>query len=481
MRVAVGAMKHESNTFTDRTTGTAAFQPVQGDNMYEREDWDESASMGIIDELERQGHEVILTQFAHALPDGIVEEDAHKKLKDGIIDGIEAADTVDAICLDLHGSMYAADESDPEGALLATLRDKVGDAVPIVSSLDMHATVTEQMVDAADGFTAYRTAPHTDVYETGVRAAKLLCTIAEGVDPIVERIRLPMLLAGEQSETDAEPMRGLIEYLEEVEDSEHILSTSYMLGFPWADSPHNGVYAVVVGDRAARESVEDACEKLAAAFWRHHEQFIFTTPAHDFDDALDEAIAESRSPVVIADSGDNPTAGASEHSSFVVERLVERGVEDALVAVVADEDTVTDAERNGIGSQFQCELGYTAPVRKQDPFCASTTVFDTGTAAGIDSAILDIQGVTVVVTAERTAVYDPTFLTELGLELDDYSVVVVKSGYLSPEYQDIASRALLGLTPGETNELIDSLPFESVPRPIYPLDEDISFEPVNDP
>ena len=75
----------------------------------------------------------------------------------------------------------------------------------------------------------------------------------------------------------------------------------------------------------------------------------------------------------------------------------------------------------------------------------------------------------------RTAVYDPEFLTELGLNPFDFEIIVVKSGYLSPEYQAIAARKMLALTPGDTNEILKDIPYQKVPRPIFPLDEDMEW------
>jgi len=81
-----------------------------------------------------------------------------------------------------------------------------------------------------------------------------------------------------------------------------------------------------------------------------------------------------------------------------------------------------------------------------------------------------VEGVTIVIGDKRTAVYDPSILRELGLRPETFDLIVVKSGYLSPEYKAIAGRALLALTPGDTNERLAELPYRRLPRPIFPLD-----------
>lgn len=476
MDVVIGAMKHESNTFTTLRTELEEFDPVEGGAVFDSPRWAEgSATAGIVDALDEGGIDVTPTLFGSSIPSGMVEADAFERMKSAIVDGVREADP-DGVCLDLHGSMYADGESDPEGDLLTSVREVVGDEIPVVCSLDMHATLTDRMVEAADGFTAYRTAPHTDVYDTGFRAGELLRTILErDQSTTVEWIRLPMLLAGEQSETDEPPMCDLIATLEEADETPGVLSTSYLLGFPWADSPHNGVYALGVGEADAAADLRSTVERLATEFWDRHRDFDFTTEAYPLDEALDVALAEPSSPVVISDSGDNPTAGATEDLTIVLERVLERSVADALVAVIADAESYEACETAGEGAEVSLALGRTGPDPDADPLSIDARVVTVDAVDGINAAVVEVADVTVVVTDQRTSVYDPTFLERLGVDPREFAIVIVKSGYLSPAYQSLAGREVLALTPGDTNEILDELPYESVPRPIYPLDTDVDW------
>lgn len=475
MRVAIGAMKHESNTFTDRRTTLSAFDPVTGPTALDG-DWGEgTATAGIVDTLESAGHEVVATRFGHALPSGVVERDAFEYLAGGIVEGVRGADP-DAVCLDLHGSMCAEEVPDPEGVLLADVRRVVGD-VPVVASLDMHATVTETMVESLDGVAAYRTAPHTDVYDSGVRAARILCRVADGAETAVERVRVPMLLSGEQSETDAPPMDDLIGALDDADDRPGVFESAYLLGFPWADSPHGGCFAVATGDADAREQVRETAWSLAERFWARHEAFEFTTEAYPLGEAVEEALATEGAPVVISDAGDNPTAGASEDLTVVDSHLREHGVTDALVAVVADPDALAACREAGEGGTVTLELGRVAHRTDAPGFEMVATVETVGTADGVPAAVVESGGVRTVVTGERTRVTDPGFLRELNEEPAEYEIVVVKAGYQSPAYQDIAARSILALTPGDTNCVLAALPYERVPRPIYPLDPEMEWAP----
>lgn len=478
-RVAVGALKHESNTFTSRRTDYATFDPVEGAAVWDSE-WDEgSATAGFRDRLTAaRDVSLVETLFAHALPDGVVEGDAYERLRGGIVEPIrESAPDLDAVYLDLHGSMYAEGEDDPEGDLLTAVREAVGPETPVVASLDMHATVTERMVAAADGFAAYRTAPHTDVYETGERAAGVLEQLLAGAETTVAWERLPVLLAGERSETDAEPMRSLIAALESADDRAGVLDASYLLGFPWADSPHSGCYAVVTAtdERAAGDAARDLGER----FWERRTDFEFTAEAERLGPALDALGDEDRSPVFLSDSGDNPTAGARQDLTIVAEALLERGVDDALVGAVADPGAQAACAEAGEGATLDLELGRTGVADDAPPLRREATVERTGTACGVAAVAVDLSGLTVLVTAERVGAFDPALFTDLGYDPARYRVVVVKLGYLSPALYDIAERHVLLLTPGDTNELLAELDYEAVPRPILPLDdpEAVTWEP----
>ncbi|MFB6135385.1 MAG: M81 family metallopeptidase [Halobacteriaceae archaeon] len=476
MRIAIGSMSHETNTFTDRRTGLDEFRTAAGEDLL-----DGSARWGslggLADVLEEAGVDVAPTYAARALPGGVVEPDAFRTVRERVVSGVRDADP-DGVCLALHGSMYVDGDPDPEGTLLAAVRDAVGPDVPVVAALDMHATVTEAMVANLDGVAGYRTAPHTDTRETGERAAALLLDAVRGdAEPVLSWRRMPMLLAGERSETEAEPMRSLMDRLREAERRDGLLDASYFLGFPWCDTPHAGVHAVVVGDAAAGADAGDAADELAAAFWERRETFDFTTEAHDPDGALDEAAATAGAPVVVADTGDIPGAGAREDTVDLLAAVAERGdLGRALVAVVADPDALAACRAAGEGGRVETDLGRF--VSDGDPFPLGGDVTAVRRVEGVTAALVDAGGAEVLVTDERTNLHrDPDYLREFGVAPTDFDLVAMKSGYLSPAWKEVAARRLFALTPGDTNQVLADLPFEEVPRPLYPLDEDARWSP----
>ncbi|SFR67004.1 Microcystin degradation protein MlrC, contains DUF1485 domain [Halogeometricum rufum] len=477
MRVAVGAMSHETNTFADGTTGIESFATATGTDLPDADGVGRSLG-GIVETLADADAEILPTAGASALPGPTVEREAFEWVRAEFRARLDG-ETVDGVCLDLHGSMSVEGEPDPEGALLASVREAVGPEVPVTAALDMHATVTERMVAHLDGVAGYRTAPHTDVEETGARAADLLlaslsgeASLALGWEPF------PMLLAGERSESEAEPMRTLLERLREADETDGVYDANYFLGFPWADSPHAGCHALVTGDASASATVEETATDLAAAFWRRRDEFDFTTEAHDPAAALDEAAAADARPVVVADTGDIPGAGAGENATNLLAMLLERSdLGRPVVAVVADADSHATCRAAERGTAVSLSLGRAYP--EGTPLDVSGTVLAHHDTDDARTALVSLdEGVDVVVADRRTNVHrDPAFLRRLGVDPSARRVVALKSGYLSPAWKDLAAKRLFALTRGETDQRLASLPYERVPRPCYPLDEDVTWSP----
>jgi len=102
-----------------------------------------------------------------------------------ILDDASSTKKIDAVYLDLHGAMVVEHLDDGEGALLSLLRDKLGDDVPIVCSLDFHANVTPDMFELSDALTIFRSYPHIDMADTGRRAFLALKQMLEAEEKFV--------------------------------------------------------------------------------------------------------------------------------------------------------------------------------------------------------------------------------------------------------------------------------------------------------
>jgi microcystin degradation protein MlrC len=476
MRVVVGSVMHESNTFTPFPTTLKEFHPRYGAAILQEPGRDSLA--GIITRLRERGIELIPTISAHALPGGVVTRQAHEAMREALLEGIRGAGDIGGVCLALHGSMQVAEIGDAEGDILRETRALVGPHVPIVAALDLHANVTAAMINNADALVVYRTAPHIDAFDTGQRAAELLLRILrEECQPVMAFAKMPFLLSGEQSETGAEPTASMIQCLREADSEPAVLSSSFALGFPWADVYDNGVSAVVVTDGDAGLARRRAGQ-LAEAFWERRGDFDFRVEAYPVNEAIRVALAAPERTVFLSDSGDNPTAGGTTDIPLVVERLLAAGAPDAVVAAICDPAAVEACMAAGVGQPVTLSIGGKMDTRHGQPLEVVGRVRLLADSESGPLAILRVEGVDVVLSSRRVAVTEPAFLRRLGIEPLERKIVVLKIGYLFAPFQAIAPRAILMLSPGCTNCDLTQLAYDQVRRPMYPLNVDASWEPA---
>lgn len=473
MKIAVAAMMQETNTFSHQRTELADFTVARGDAVYGVQTWKNRAVFGILDTLAALGYTVAPGYCAIALPGALIRREAFETIRDSIVADIRAAMPLDGVCLALHGSMAAEGYDDPEGTLLTAIREAVGWEIPITCALDMHTTATETMAVYCNGYSAYHTAPHIDEYETGERAARLMHTACHsGRKLTVKMVKLPILIAGEQTESDEPPMRDLLAAVPSLTNDPGVLDASYVLGYPWADSPYAGVTALVTGYADAGDALAACAHRMADAFDAARAKFAFTTEACTLAQAVALALQETRKPVVISDSGDNPTAGASQDLAIVAKALLDAGATDALVVAIADAVAYAACEAAGEGHEVELQLGRLDAYRTEppSPLHLKAVVEKIAFVGQGDYAVVRSAGVSIVISRTRVSVAEPFDMRALGLPLEEYRILCVKCGYLDPTYKAFAARSLLALTPGYTCEELDTLPHRRVPRPMFPLD-----------
>src|SRR5207249_8048884 len=139
---------------------------------------------------------------------------------------------------------------DPEGVLFERIRNIVGPDVPVVATFDLHANVSDRMVDLIDAFIGYRTNPHLDMRERGAEAASVMRELLAGMKTERVRLRLPIVPPTVTLLTAAGPYAEMIE-LGQRRMIPAIVNVSVMGGFAYADTAKNGLSVIVTarGDR----------------------------------------------------------------------------------------------------------------------------------------------------------------------------------------------------------------------------------------
>ena len=485
MRIAVGGLMHESNTFAASRTDLAAFESgglETGEGIAAR--WgDAHHEVGGFLEAARELHfEAVPTLMAWATPSGPLTGDTFRELTDRLIDSLKRVPAVDAVLLALHGAMVAEHEPDADGAILARVRELIGPQRPLVASLDYHANVSPRMAEAADALVAYRTYPHVDQRARGKDAARIALGAASGAIRPVQALRKPPLLIHLLAqETSREPLCSLMDELD-MDRSQGFLDASLLAGFPYADVAEAGASCLVVTDNNP-ELAAEAAERLAARLWSLRKELTSSPPGPS--EAVRQALAARDMPVVLVDLGDNIGGGSAADSTVLIHELLAQGATRSVV-VLYDPEAVAECVRAGVGNDVHLSAGgridqHAPPLPVEGrvrvvhdgryvedlPRHGGIRANDQGLAAVVEMAGENL----VVLNSLRHPPFSLGQLTSLGLRPEEARVLVVKAAVAyKAAYEPIAGTIIPVDTPGLTAANPARYNYEHIRRPILPLD-----------
>ena len=480
MRLFIASLVTETNTFSPIPTGRQSFaerllcrgdgtqQPPSGGNVplivWRRR--------GAAD-----GHMIVESLSAYAAPAGRTLAGAYAEFKAAILADLRAAMPIDAVLLFMHGAMVAEGEDDCEGDTAAAIRSIVGPDVKIGMELDLHCHLTERMRASCDIIVTYKEYPHVDAADRAEEVYDLTLAAARGT--IQPRIALQDCRMIDMWRTPVEPMKGFVARMRALEGRDGILSVSFGHGFPWGDVADVGARMLVIADgdadKAARLAATLAAEIFALRDATH-------TPHDTVDAALDAALAAPRGfgPVVLAEVADNAGGGAPSDSTFVLRRLVERGVRDVALGYVWDPIAVRFCAEAGEGARLALRVGGKCGAVSGDPVDLVVTVrrvraahTQTGLSGGISAmgtaVWVEADGIDLVLNTTRTQVFHPDGFTGLGLDLAARRIVVVKSTqHFHAGFAPIAAAIRSVATPGAIAPDFATIPYTKRRLPYWP-------------
>jgi microcystin degradation protein MlrC len=417
---------------------------------------------------------------AAAQPGGITIRHAYETLRDQLLADLRAALPVDLVLLGLHGAMVADGYPDCEGDLLTRVRAIVGPGVVVGAELDPHHHLSDAMLQQADLLIAFKQYPHTDIL---ARAFELVDLCAAQV---VHRRRPVASVAdcGMVSivHTTREPAQGFVARLQALEGQGGVLSISLTHGFPWGDVTDMGTKLLVYTDplQAGQAQGDALARRLADELVALRDQL--ETPWLGIDAALDAALAAPPGTVVIADSADNPGGGAAGDSTFVLRRLVERGIAGAALGPLWDPQAVRIAFDAGVGACLPLRIGGKTGPLSGAPLDAACTVLAlrrgmvmqglAGSSQPLgDCALVDVAGVQVVLVSRRSQALGTDLFTQLGCDPAAQRVLVLKSSqHFRAAFAPLAVQVLYCAAPGAVSADLRALPYRHIRRPKWPID-----------
>ncbi|THF48048.1 M81 family metallopeptidase [Allorhizobium terrae] len=468
-RIAIGGIHTECSTSSPVLMREHDFRVLRGSDLLAAD------YFSFINESEIQALPLL---HARAVPGGPVSRETYEAFKAEFLKRLAAALPLDGLYLAMHGAMNVEGMDDAEGDWISAARHVVGADCPIAASYDLHGNVTQKIIDQLDIFAGYRTAPHIDVRETMVRAwSMLLRALTSGEIPGVVWAPVPVLLPGERTSTEDEPAKSLYAHLPRHDLRDGIWDCNLMVGYVWADEPRATACAVVTGTN--KDEAAKVAQEIAQSYWQARSDFEFGPVTGNLNDMLDIAEKAETRPVILADSGDNPTGGGVGDRVDVLSALIARKFDDVVVGGITDKPAVDCCFSAGEGKMVELKIGGSL-----DPASPCVTVqaqvvrLDAGHVESDRQAVVKIGGITVILASKRRPYHNIADFTRHGIDPKKVRLLVVKSGYLSPELQPISNPNLMALTDGVINQDIEALPSKRRVQPIFPFKKDFEYQPV---
>jgi microcystin degradation protein MlrC len=201
------------------------------------------------------------------------------------------------------------------------------------------------------------------------------------------------------------------------------------------------------------------------------------------DAALDEAIAVGATPVVLADRADNPGSGAPGDSTFVIRRMIERGITNVAVGPMWDPIAVRIAFEAGAGAKLALRIGGKIGPLSGQPLDLECTVKAlqhdlvmtglAGAPTGMgDCALVEANGIEIVLVSIRNQALGTDVFTKLGCDLAAKRFIVVKSAqHFHAAFAKVAKHVIYVGAPGAATPHTATLPYTKIGRPRWPLDD----------
>jgi microcystin degradation protein MlrC len=490
LKVFVGGLAHETNTFSPLPTSRRSF----AEGVFYRGGDETTLAKAITfpgygDMLEvcaLAGDQAVAGLCAWAQPGGPLPHPEYERLRDELFEEIGRAGPLDFIILVLHGAMVSSECWDCEGDLLNRLRQRVGET-PVGVLLDLHCNLTDLMVQSGALLVACKEYPHTDYRD---RARELRDVLADIVRkgrgmprPVMQTVPMLALMG-----TTEDPMKEFVSQLKQFESTPGLISISAMHGFAWSDTPHSRAALLAWYDtemKAAEEIAHSTVTSLARSL------YDIGTKTQGTRLSLDEALLRALSlasrargkPVVLADGSDNPGGGAASDSTFVLCELLRQGVSGVALGMIWDPQAAAIAADAGVGAKLALRVGGKVGPLSGEPvdlnvevICVRSDATQRGLSGGREALGLAVTlrtpDIDIVVNSIRQQVFSPDCFSEMGVDLSQKALVVVKSTqHFRMGFDPLASAVVYCDAPGSLHGDLGKLPFRHLTRPIWPLDK----------
>jgi microcystin degradation protein MlrC len=241
----------------------------------------------------------------------------------------------------------------------------------------------------------------------------------------------------------------------------------------------------VVTDGDAVRAQEEAI-RLAEGFWAVRQRL--QAPLVSLADAI-AALRDASGTVILVDAADATSSGASGDSNLILHGLAESAYPGRTLAPIVDPGAVEDAMAAGIGNVVQTTVGGKLDPARYPPLSLSARVHLLSDGQFVSesngalwnaghTAVLQTEHLTLVVTSRPVNLYDRSLFYAHGQDPRRFDAVIVKSPHCQPHFFDEWAELTINVdVPGATSANLPNLGHTRCVRPIFPLDQNISFTP----
>jgi microcystin degradation protein MlrC len=377
--------------------------------------------------------------------------------------------------------MTTTERYDVEADLLAGVRRLVGPDVPVITSFDLHAAVSETTVGVVDAIVGFKTCPHVDYVETGQRAMTLAVRSARReIRPRVLRVAVPMLTASEAHDTSSGPLAPHMRRLQQIVADGVLLDGSIFACQPWLDTPRSTWTVTITSDAGDESTAASVADRTATALLDDLDAFRTSKVATGELWGAIDALLEEHRPVLVSDSGDSPSAGALGDSIDCLRELVSTD-RPRVLATVTDQAAALAAHEAGCGSTVRPEVGGSLTPGLGESLAIEGEVISlhdgrfvqTYPASPVDAgpcAVVRVANTDLVVTSRPVIMLDTSVFAHVGTAPADYAVVQVKSaGGFRALWSTVSTWAVVADSLGASTSRLTELPFTHLPAPLWPF------------
>ena len=486
MRIALAGFWLESVTFLPDQTEIVEFErnAKRGKDLIVGFQNTATPQGGLIDVLISEGAEVIGLVDAGVGAAASASDAAYKKYLSEIIVGLASIkEEIDGVALHLHGALATPSNRKADAHILEAVREVVGPKIPIACAMDYHANLAHESISAADIITGFRYSPHTDMWETGARAARLLVrTIRGEIKPVMAIAKPGIALPSVFSATQLEPLSELVAFAETSTGDGTLLDCSFFGGFSYADTPDTGITALAVADRDT-EVAQNWVQSMAAKCWELKDQLFREDLIHDVEEGVEYALNLkecSNKPVCILEHADR-----LNDSTYVLKELLKKSASKVYAPFMFDPELAELANQAGVGANIEYPMFGKSSSRAGGAIKGLARVIWAGqlkfpitgplkTGMEIDlgpSTLIELQGIVIsVISVQWSAIDMDCFYQFEGLKPEDFDIILLRSKtHFREVYEPMCSEIVIIDTPDWGPAKLSALPYEFLPKGVFPV------------